>query len=68
MPIYDYLCECGEQWESIEPFDTLKVLCICGKLGDRVITTPPTWKFADTHKGMWCGDSSKALKKFKKNK
>lgn len=64
MPIYDYECDnCHKVTESIQKTDTLALECPdCGFMAHRIMTKPPTWKFAEIKNGMWVGDTAKALK------
>ncbi len=38
-PIYDYYCECGNEWEAFHSIeDRLNEICACGKKASRKLT------------------------------
>jgi len=38
MPLYDYECECGELFESIESPEVTELECHCGAMAQRIIS------------------------------
>lgn len=43
MPIYEYLCDCGKEFDRYLPLSNYldKQYCECGKVAAKVIRTPP---------------------------
>ena len=36
MPIYNYECKCGKQYESMQRMDTKTIICTCGEQAKKV--------------------------------
>lgn len=50
MPIYEYQCpECKSTMEKIEPFDSLKPVCVNCQSAEmeRMVSKGTTWKFKE---------------------
>ncbi len=40
MPMYEFVCECGQRIERLTVYETVSVQCACGKSAARVMSAP----------------------------